>query len=289
MAINLPPIQTTPQTYLQFSEEELNPDLQAFHAKESTMYRVAAIATEVAFFIVIVGTALAVTIIHAPLFIPLCLICSAATFMVAKKVHHYFDQRSEFASDRANQLALTKKYFSEIEDFSPEQIQQLLLQKKIDYIFRMQQNDPSLGTLKPLIARHIFWENHVAALLAQKQDYLNRAIELESKDANGNQDKIIELRNAALEVEKDALESKVKNAFINAVIRRFAFTGNLHDLGTFSEFSGIERANQLKKNSPDANVLFTFKNGTSYTILYNEARDLDVHTLGTRMMTAMPA
>lgn len=288
MAINLSPTQTAPITYLQFSEEELNPDLQAFHAKDSTMYRVAAIATVVAFSI-IVGTAVIVTSIYFPLFLPLCLICSVPTLVVAKKVHAYFDHRSELASDRANQLAAIKRNFKEIEDFSPEQIQQLLQQRKINDIFRLRHNDPSLVNLKPLIARHIFWEDHVARLQAQQKDFSNRAAELESKDASGNRDKIVELRNTALEVEKDALESKVKNAFINAVIRRFAFAGTQGDLGTFSPLGGVERAALLQKNTPNANDLFTFKNGTSYTILYDEARNLDVYTLGTRIMTAMPA
>lgn len=284
MSINTPPT----QTYLQFSEEELNPDLQAFHAKESTLYRVAAIATVVAFS-VIVGAAVVVTIIYAPLFIPLCLIYSVPALMVAKRVHHYFDHRSELASDRANQLAGIKKNFEEIEDFAPEQIQQLLQQKKINYIFRMRHNDPSFVTLKPLIARHTFWENHVAGLEAQKQDFSSRANELESKNSTRDKEKITALRNAALEVEKDALESKVKNAFINAVIRRFAFTGTLQDLGTFSLLSSAEREINIQNNVPGANDLFTFKNGTTYTILYDEARDLDIYTLGTRFMTAMPA
>ena len=62
---------TSPQkSYLQFCEEELNPDLLASYSRKSTLWKVAAVATLVAFTALMVG-ALVASALYAPIFFPM--------------------------------------------------------------------------------------------------------------------------------------------------------------------------------------------------------------------------
>ncbi len=277
---------TIPKSYLQFCEEELNPDLHASYSRKSTLWKVAAVATLVAFTALMVGVLVA-SALYAPVFFPMIGVCCILPLGQVQKVYRLFEKWSDEASERAVQLGAINKHYQELSGSTPSQLQQLLQQKGINHVTGMQHNDPNLTSLKPLIARHLFWEGHVEELNKKMQEKLELASKLYNKDYTENKDEIYELRSEALEIEKQVLESKAKNAFINAVIRRPHYTGNLEDLGTFSPLSGQERAIGMQAGAAGSNEFFSFKARSMPAIFYDEAKRLAVPDLAMRMVIAM--
>ncbi len=279
---------SVPKSYLQFCEEELNPDLLSSCSRKSTLWKVAAVTTLVAFTALMVG-ALVASALYAPIFFPMVGVCCILPLGQVQKVYRLFVKWSDEASERAVQLGAINGHYQELSGSTPSQLQQLVGQKGINNITGMQHNDPNLTTLKPLIARHLFWEGHVEELTKKMQEKLDEASKLSSEGYTENKDEIYELRSEALEIEKQVLESKAKNAFINAVIRRPHYMGNLEDLGTFSPLSGQERAIGSQAGAAGTNEFFSFKARSMPGIFYNEAKQLSVPDLAMRMVIAMSA
>lgn len=276
------------KTVLQQCQEELNPELLASYDQKSTLWKVAAIATLVAFTALMIGGFIA-TALYAPVFIPIIGITSLILLSQINRVYRTFDNWSTQSHERADQLREINRHYHELSGSTPAQIQQILRQKGIHNVTGMQYNDPNLTTLKPLIARHLFWEGHVEKLQKLKQEKLDEAAKLTSESFTDHREEIYDLRSEALELEKQALESKVKNSFINAALRRPHFAGTLADVGTFSALSGQERAAGIPMNVAGAGEFFTFKARNVAPIQYNEVKQIGVADLAMRMLAAMPA
>ena len=276
------------KTFLQHCEEELAPKLRASFEENAILWKVAAVATLVAF-AVLVLSAFVATGLFAPLYIPLIGISSIILLSQITSIYQMFQSRAAQASERAEQLKEINDHYQTLDASTPAQLQEILDQKGIRMIPGMQRNDPRLTTLKPLIARHLFWEGQTNSLQESAQEKLREAARLKQQNATGNREEIFQLRHEALEWENEALESKCKNAFINAVIRRPYYTGTLDDLGSFTEFSGLERAVNAANNISDTNNLFTFKNSSVPPIKYSDAKHSSVADLSYRFITPMPS
>jgi len=277
----------TPKSYLQFCREELNPNLIASYSRNSTLWKVAAIATLVAFTVLLIGAFIA-TVLYSPVFIPIVGLSCLILIGQIKKIYSLFDQWSYEASERANQLSAIKGHYQSLNASTPAHIQQILRQKGINSVSGMQVNDPNLMTLKPLIARHLFWEGRVTQLTQQKQEKIGLAIKLSNENFLENRDEIYELQSEALELERQALESRAKHVFINAVIRRPHFIGTSEDLVTLSSLSGQERAIAMRTGAPNAYEFLSFKTPRAVTtIRYDEMQQHAAADLAMRMVTAM--
>lgn len=275
-----------PKSYLQFAEEELSPDLLASYNQKATLWKVAAVASVVLFTVIAVG-GFAASAYLLPVTIPLVGLCAYVMMAQAMKVYSMFEKWSDTATERATQLSAINKHYEDMSSSTPQALQEILRSKGIHNVVGMQQNDPNLTTLNPLIARHLFWEQHTADQLKIKEDKIEEARKLSEKDFVENRDTIYELNSEALEFEMQALESKVKNAFINAVLRRPHYAGTLEDLGTFSQLTGQERAMAMQAKAPHANEFFTFKNKAMPLITYNDVKRESVAELAIRMATLM--
>lgn len=280
------PIPTPSKSYLELCQDELDPKVQASYHRDSTLNRVAATATIVAFTALMIGGFIAI-IVHAPVFVPLAGICSLLLLGLIKKVYSMFNQKADIASKRAEQLGIINKHYQELTNFTPQQIQQFLHDKAIYNVTGMQFNDPQLTTLKPLMARHLFWEGQAQEWSKKQAKQIEKADKLSNEDLIENRDEIYELRSDALQIEQIALESKIKNAFINAVMRRPQFAQKLEDLGTFSPLTGQERAIAIQLGSNNSDAFFSFKNTSMPAIRYHEAKQLSVSELAMRLVQVM--
>ncbi len=277
------------QTYLQHCIEDLEPSNLSSWNWKSNQWQVAAVTTYVAFTVLTIG-GLATATAFAPVYIPVVAVSSAFLLKFVRKGHDLFEQWSDQASARAEQLKEISKHLQELSSATPEQLQQTLQQKGIQwFMIPGMQNPNHLTQLKPLIARHNFWENYVQTLEEKKRTKLNEATKLFSENYEDSKNEIYDLRCEALEIEQRALEGKLKNAFVQAVIRRPAHIGTLEDLGSITAISGQERVIGNAVNAISVNDLFTFKNGRTPTISSDEAKRMTTTDLAMRLVAAMDA
>ncbi len=278
---------TPNKTYLQQCTDDLNPGCLSSFERKATLHQVAAIATLVAFTVFSLGS-IAATALFAPIYVPLTALSVCYLFKYVQKGSDKLQLWSDQAGARAEQL---KQISSHYQGLSTATLQQTLQEKGITWsTIPGMQNPANLETLKPLIARHIFWEKHVAKLEERKQEKLAKATKLTEKNHVENKGRIYDLQCEALEIEKRALEGRIKTAFINAVIRRPGFLGTLDNLGTLSPITGQERVigNAVSSGST-MNQLFTFKDGRTAAITIDEVKRLTITDLAQRILSAMPA
>jgi hypothetical protein len=280
------PPPTPPKTYLQRCEEDLNPELASSFDKAAAQLKMKETATLVAFTTLVIGGIIA-TSLYTPVFIPVT--GFSALFLVepVNRVCHSFKTQAKQASGRADQLRAVSRHYQTLAQSTPLELQQILERKGIYIIPGMQRNDPRLTSLKPLIARHMFWEEHAESLQKRATEKLDEAAKTDKKNSAEDREEIFTLRSEALEWEREALESKCKNAFINAVIHHSNFTGTFTDMGALSPLSGQERAIEAVQGVRNANHFFNFKNSAIPPILYSEAKHCPVFVLGSRMSAAM--
>jgi hypothetical protein len=280
--------QTTPRTYLHYAEKELDPHLRTIHSRKSTLWKVAAAGTFVAFSILMIS-AFMVSGFYLPIALPLIGISALVLFKPAKDVYDLFMSCSIAAKQRAKQLHTIHKHYEALNGFTPQQLQGILASKGIHNVTGMQASDPQLTTLKPLIARHLFWEEQIVNLNELKAKKLTEAKKLSESNFVENRERIYNLQSEALECENQALTSKVKTAFLNAVLRHPHFIGSLETIGTFSPASGQERAIAMQSNPADrgTEVLFTFKNTSVQPLHYSEVKESTLTALALRIASAM--
>ena len=224
----------------------------------------------------------------APIYVPFITIGGAFVLKEVQKTHDQFEQFSKYAQERSEQLKEISRQYQALSNTTLLQLQNILQQRGIFWFMipGMLQNPGNLTSLIPLIARHNFWEEHLQNIEMKKQDVL---VEAGKMDNEGNhQEEVHDLRCEALEIEKMALEAKIKNSFINAVIRRPNYVGTLDDLGTFSILSGQERAIGNAVAAPCINHFFSFKSNEA-PITVDEVKKMKISDLAMRMLKAMPS
>lgn len=278
----------TSKTYLQQCVDDLDSSHISFWQCKSTRWRVAAVATYVAFTVLAVGS-LAASAVFAPIYIPIIAVSSFFFLKVVNRGHDLFEKWSDQAYARIEQLKAISRHHQELTSATPEQIQHTLFQKGVQWFMipGMMQSPANLARLKPLIARHNFWEGYVRKLEEKKQAKLIEAAKLSTENYEENKNEIYDLRSEALEIEKRALEGKLKNAFVNAVIRQPTYVGTMDGLGCFSIVSGQERAIGNAASAASVNEFFTFKNGRTPAITVGEVKSMAISDLALRISATM--
>lgn len=206
--------------------------------------------------------------------------------MVTEYVEEKLIQPSQADADRAKDLKVINCHYQVLTGFTLEALQAILLKDSIDWksIPGMSQNPENLHTLKPLIAFHQFWEVRIQNLKHEKQNTLQAAQDLTTANYDDNREEIDTLRSQALELERSVLESKVKDAFILAVIRQPTTTKTLDDIGYFSKFTQKERAIGNALSDARVNHFFIFNTAIA-PITANEVLASTYH-LSTRLLEA---
>lgn len=277
-----PPVipQQTSKTYLQFCEEELSPGkIDAFGIASQCWKATAIIAATM--LSILVASAFVLVILFAPLVFPISVAGVCALFLLwgVKEVYSYCDMKSQLNSDRAQQLRAIEKHHQTLSNATPERIQSVLSQKGISYVTGMGANSPRLITLKPLIARHLFWEDRMKELEKKQNEKAAAAAKLSKANSVANRDHIYALQSEAVGLEAETLKAKVKCAFVHAVLRKPEFKGSFEKLGKFSHLSGQERTMALAAKTPGADDFFIFNGPNAKKITLSEAKTFTISQL----------
>lgn len=276
------------KTYLQQCVEELEPSNLSSLQRKSTLWQVASVATLVAY-TALAMTGLGLAAMYAPIYIPVLAVGSLFLLGPTQKGANVFEKWADEANARAEQIKEISQNCQAMSSATPQDLQQTLQQKGIPWftIPGMVLNPANIDTLKPLIAHHAFWEKKIEKIETDKTSKLTQATKLATENYEKNKEEINELREDVLNLEKNALESKIKNAFINAVIRRPDFKGALENLGTFSPMTGPEQAIGAAVGATSAAELFTFKNGRVAALTIDEVKRSRVPDLAIRLLAGM--
>ncbi len=256
------------KTYLQVCEEEVKPRHLDPHGLSSSIWSFLAYSSAFTNATLIAG-GFAATCVYAPVFAPVAGFVSLLLYKGASKVHHAFEARSQIASDRAAQITQINRHYQNLTNSTPAQIKHLLRQKDM----YCPSGDADLNRAKPLIARCLFWDEQTQMLQKEQNDLIQSANKLAKDRFKANRDTIYAMQSEALEIEKEVLVAKVKNAFNQAVLRNLNYKGTFEALGTISEISGQERALAIQTKAPNAEDFFTFKGPKATVIKYHEAKN----------------
>lgn len=276
------------KTYLQQSLEDLEPGNLSSLQQKSTLWQVASVATLVAYTALAV-TGLGLAAMYAPIYIPVLAVASLFLLGPTQKGANVFEEWADQTKARAEQIKEISQNFQAMSSATTRDLQQTLQQKGIHWFIvpGMVLNPANIDTLKPLIARHAFWEKRIEKIETNKTSKLTEATKLATENYEKNKEEISRLRVDALNLGKNALESKIKNAFINAVIRRPDFKGALENVGTFSPMTGPEQAIGTAVGATSAAELFTFKKGGVAALTIDEVKRSRVPDLAMRLLAGM--
>jgi hypothetical protein len=279
-----------PQKFLDHCIEELDPSAATPFEKQSTLWNVAASATLIAFTVLAVSAFIA-TGIFAPIYIPIAGICALLLLNPVSEFYEKFQQYSKDAGARAEQLKEIVRHYDTLKEATPEELQRAIQRTGVTWfqIPGMFQHPENLSTLKPLLARHKFWEGQTQKLEQKSQIALQKAQELSTTNSPENREEIYNLRTGALELQRQALESKVKDAFVLSVLRNPDLTGTLESVGDFSKLSNQERIIGNAVNDASVSALFTFKNTAFAALTADEVKQTSTADLSRRILVAASA
>jgi hypothetical protein len=278
---------TQEKKYLDYCVEQIKEDTIKEFESNSSYYSNMAWASIIAYSVLAIS-AFVVTGVFAPVYVPIAGICA---YLGANHVFKFYKSRQQYSEStgaQAGHLKTISNNHQNLAAVTPDQLQWVLLRMGISWlnIPGMVQQPQDLNTLKPLIARHQFWEGHVQGLEQKKQADLQEALRLATENYPENRAKIYDLRTDALEIDRQILEAKVKDAFVLAAIQRPTMTGTIDSIGDFSNLSNQERVIGNAVGDITINKFFNFKNTSFAALTIDEVANANAVVLSQRLLTA---
>ena len=277
-------------TYLERCVQDSSPGNISSLEWKSALWRTAAVATYVAYTALTMG-AIAATILYVPVYVPLVAIGSLLAMSLVNMAYKKFDGKAENAQFDLKNLKAISKHEQELAPLTPQQVQTNLVRKGIHWytIPGMVRNPAALETLKPLIARHAYYEENREKCEKEMKTALEKVAKLTAENKPETLDEIPNLNLNYLFYERAALKAKVSAAFMSAVIQRPGYTGKFKDIGSFSIASPLDRALDRAINPAAVTDFFLFKSTSLPKLTYDEVKRISVPELSTRLIAAMPA
>ncbi len=219
---------------------------------KTTMIKVAAITTLVAWIALAIGSMVATGIL-SPIMLPVTGIAVILLFPVAfyieGKCRESYDQNLYKLYKRQE----IRRHYQDLSQMTPVQIQTLMSSKGIPIRASAQR----LEEIKPLFAFYLYSEK----ALADVEEYTRKML----NDAQPDE---------ASRSERTAFFVKMEKAYLHAIISSHPdFAGQITDLGTFQK--------------PEDASFFTFNNRAIHPLTLDEMRRLNSPEIGQRLTTAM--
>lgn len=288
-AINTSSQSLPANSFLARCTEDLKPSKVTALEWQSTLWKVAAGVTFVAFTaLVVVATIGLGSTMYVPVIGIVALVLAMPVAEFVKKMLKYSEnaklEASNYRAIQAHheQIALLGRtpIFSSIE-LHNRGINSLLIPG-------VQGHPERLAALHPMLARAKFLDDAVKRHFEVRDNLTASAKRYSTENFAQNREIIYDLRNSALFSEDMALETKIEAAFVNAVLRKYDFNGTLEDIATLTNISYIERAlgNELNETTGVTNFL-TFKNQNIAPITHSDVKRMSVAELGQRIALAM--
>jgi hypothetical protein len=295
-------VTSAPQkTFLQNLTEQLDPATIPSDENCAALYDGAAKATAIFFSLAAVCGFVAAAVLLPHLIVNIAVGAAILLICTALAAHAF-----KTLSINREKLVEEKKWCLERQASlsTPELIQQSLGQKGIIWNrIPGVQRPEDLERLKPLIAMHDWIDFTRAKIENKMQKKLQEAQRLDRELADENQesgffdifhqfgtknkiDDITNLRTKAAEYASHALDHKLAAAFINALLYRPDFSGDLKQIGYV--FEGKEQSrDEPYRFDPREFQYFTFNNRRILPITLDQVKTLDIPRLGLLLSLAM--
>lgn len=277
-------------SYLNRCVEDLSQDKVASFERKATLWKIISVVSTVAFFALAIGAFIATSIL-APISAPFVGIGAILLALPASQQVKKFLEWSQAAQNEAEKYKAIQRNYTDLNGRTPQQLGCLLSQMGIiwDRIPGMGIEHPeNLSRLNPLLAQAQYLEKQTEYWTNLREEHANKARQLPNATDPEKKEKMIE-RHLALICEDEALNFKIQNAFVNAVLRKSDFCGTLENLGTLAKINYEERTLGNALDDPNANQIFTFNNRNLTPITFNDIKTMSVADLGQRIFAAMAA
>jgi len=274
--------------YLNRCVEDLSPNKVTDFERKANQWNIVAIASGVAFFALAIG-AFIVTSILFPAYAPFVGIGALLFAIPAVQQIKKFQEWSQTAQDEAKKYKAIQHNYADLTGQTPEQLQHTLLQMGIiwNHIPGIQfQHPENLSRLTPLIAQAKYLEKQTEYWMNLRDQHASAARTLPTD--SGKNEKTTS-RHVALLCEEEAMNLKIQNAFVNAVLRKPDFNGTLEDLGTLTKYDYTDRALGNALGDPTVNQILSFNNRNLAPFTFNDLKTMTVADLGQRIFAAMAA
>ena len=276
--------------YLNRCIEDLSPDKVTHLEGKSNRWHIVSIVSTVAFFALAIGGFIAMSILF-PAYAPFAGIGALLLAIPAVQQVQKFQEWSQDAWNEAKKYKEIQHNYADLTRLTPQQMQCLLSRMGIIWyhIPGMEiQHPENLARLNPLLAQSKYLEEQTKYWMDFRDKYANESQQLLPTTEAEKNEKMM-LRHQALSCDDMAINFKIQNAFINAVLRNPGFKGTLADLGTLSKSHYTERALGNALNDPTVNQKLTFNTRNLAPISFNDVKTMSVADLGQRIFAAMAA
>jgi hypothetical protein len=288
-----PAVAAQPKSFRSHCIEDLSPNKISVLNRRSTVSLVAAAVAFLAF-IALAVAAFAVATALAPtyaLFVGLGALLLATP--VAKCIKGRLENSTNCKQEAAKYRTIQNQYKT-LSNKTPAQIQADLASREIAWsqIPGIQTAHPeNLASLNPLLAQAKYLDDKIQKYSQAKDEKATEARTLSNANFIENRNKIFDLNMDALAFENIALKTKVRAAFVNAVLRKGDFNGTLETIADLTKIHFFQRllANEMGNGTSAVNNFLTFKNRNLAPITYAEVKTMDVAQLAQRLLVAMPA
>ena len=278
------------QAFLSRCVEELSPTTVSDFESEAKWKEIAALGTIVAFTALAIGAFILTGVFLSPLYLPIAGISALLLAPSAVSFYNKFDQEANLAKMEVAKHTEIQRHYQDLTSMTPVLIQAILLNKGINWLQipgMTAANPQRIAEIKPLIARHLYWEGRVQALENQKQEHQTNLQTLRQGNPEENRDNIFAKGREILQTERLIADAKLKCGFINAVLRKPDFAGGMSQVGAVSPLSTEERLVAGALGDAAANQLYVFNNRAVQPLTIDDVKRMNVAALGQRIVAAM--
>lgn len=199
-----------------------------------------------------------------------------------------FNEWSEDYTKEALRLIGIQYHYRAMAFTKRPEFESMLQQRGIDWrqIPGITSEPNSLSELKPLLAHAMYLDEVIKKHFEDRDLHSAEATKLTAENFSANRDKISELNSKALYAEDRALEAKIDAAFVNAVLRKGDFNGDIATVAERISVPYFERIRGEALRQPTHPVIL-FKNNNLRPITHSEVVSASVADLGQRFAAAM--
>jgi hypothetical protein len=287
-----PPLVTTPsESFLSRCTEDLAPFKVTTLEQSSMLWQGAATVYFIAFTALAIAAFVSTTILMPSVVPCVGLAILVSVGPVSACVKNFFE-RSKNADKEADKYRAIQKHYKELSSKTPLQIQAELASRGISSFTIPGFNPSNLQTISrliPLLAKAKYLDEKTQTHLELRDLANTEAKKLTAANFQKNRNQIYDNKLTALIAEQKAMESKIQEAFVRAVLQRGDYKGTLEKIATLTKLTCVERivfSNELS-NIPEANQFLTFKNSNLAPITFDNVKELSVTELGQRISAAM--
>lgn len=268
--------------------EVLSPDKIGSLNLRSDLWHAATVASFIGFIVLSAGAYIAAQIFF-PVYAPVVALSAFLLALSGASFLKKFNDWSKEYTAEAHRCIQIQHHYRDLATVRPCELQAELQNRGIDWTqipgVSSQQPD-SLSATKPLLAHARYLDGVMKKYFDEKASKGAEAAKLAAEDFGANYVKISEIRGEALFAEECGLKAKIDAAFLNAVLRKGDFNGDLETVAERIPVPWFERIRgQALGQTADPVILF--KNRTLAPITHSEVVSASVADLGQRFAVAM--